>query len=52
MENLILYIVPVEEGTEAHLLGSVELMIKDDSMFSLIEFAHLNSNGYFNGKSQ
>ena len=33
MENLILYVVPAEQGTEAHLLGSVELMIKDDSMF-------------------
>ena len=36
-------------GTDEHLLGSVELMIKDDSMFIAHRVCSLDSNGYFNG---
>ena len=49
MNNLILYVVPAEEGTDAHFLGHVELMIKDDSMFTSYRVQPLDSDGYFNG---
>ena len=49
MKSLILYVVPAEEATDAHLLGSVELMIKDDSMFIPHRVCSLDSDGNFNG---